>query len=811
MNEGTETFTLLSGGKTLGSPVSVGVTGGAASATYTLPGGTPDGTYTIQAVYTDPGNFAGSTDTSHFLTVGPAATTTAAATVSTNFSASSQTVALSATVTSPAIPVNEGSVTFTVLSGGTVLGTAQSANVVNGAASVNYTLPAGLADGIYTIQAAYAGTDHFDASTDSSQDLLVGTIIWVSPTGGSWDDPNNWLPHRLPTATDEVVIPVAGLTITKTGGSIDVLSVNSQSALSLSGASLTVTSGASQIAALTMTGASALTAQGAGTTVAVTGTTVLDGASVTATGGAQISLPEVTSLNDSAAGLSNTVSAVSGGVVSLPNLATITVTGWGSTANLLADGAGSLLDLPVLTTVSGTSSLTVAHQGTVNAPVLTSLDGTRITLDGTGTLPTAQVGTLTGGQLTVSGGSYDFRGLTHLDNTGVSVSGGTTVSLAGVTSDQLGDGTLQASGAGSVLVLPNLTVLSDTTAGDSGSVQALSGGEVNLPGLLAISVSPASTVGLRADGTGSLLNLPVLDGISGPNSLTATNQGTIAAPLMTTLANTTLTLDGSSPLPAAQLVSFTGGQLDLSAAYDFSKLTDLDGSSVFVSGGVSQSLPGVTSYQPGTATLQASVAGSTLTLPNLKQLTESDANTTWTVRAVSGGEVSLPDLASVRATGSGSAADLSADGSGSTLNLPDLTTLGGDSGTTSSLTLSNGASANVSPAGLAVSTALVEVGSGATLTGPLTLNAGGVLGGQGTVQGNVVNSAGTLAPTTPGASSSTAITTRVRAALSLSRSRARPPAPSTTSWSSAEPPTSTAPSPSPTSTATSRRSATATR
>jgi hypothetical protein len=182
VNEGTETFTILSGGTVIGSPVSVSVTGGAASANYTLPGGTPDGTYTIQAVYTDTTNFAGSSDTSHSLTVGPAATTTAAATVSTSFSASSQTVALSATVTSPAVPVNEGSVTFTVLSGSTAIGTPVTANVVNGAASANYTLPAGLADGIYTIQAAYGGTDHFAASTDSSQDLLVDTIIWVSPT-----------------------------------------------------------------------------------------------------------------------------------------------------------------------------------------------------------------------------------------------------------------------------------------------------------------------------------------------------------------------------------------------------------------------------------------------------------------------------------------------------------------------------------------------------------------------------------------------------------------------------------------------------
>lgn len=261
-----------------------------------------------------------------------------------------------------------------------------------------------------------------------------------------------------------------------------------------------------------MTGAAALAAQRAGTLFTVTGTTDIDGASVTATGGGRIGLPEVTSWNDAAAGLSGSLSALSGGVVSLPNLTSVTVTGSGSKANLLADGAGSVLDAPVLTTISGISSLTATHQGSVNAPVRTSLDGASITLDGTGVLPTTQIGALTDGKLTVGGGSYDFRGLTDLDDSGVSVSGGITVSLPGVTNYQARNSILQASGTGSVLVLPNLSVLSDIVAGDSGSVQALSGGEVSLPEMQAITVNPASKISLLADGRGSLLNLPALAG-----------------------------------------------------------------------------------------------------------------------------------------------------------------------------------------------------------------------------------------------------------------------------------------------------------
>ena len=69
--------------------------------------------------------------------------------------------------------------------------------------------------------------------------------------------------------------------------------------------------------------------------------------------------------------------------------------------------------------------------------------------------------------------------------------------------------TLEATGAGSVLDLSNLTTLSSTLGVDSGvAVEALAGGNVNLPGLTAI----ASAVGLEADGAGSLLDATQLAG-----------------------------------------------------------------------------------------------------------------------------------------------------------------------------------------------------------------------------------------------------------------------------------------------------------
>ncbi len=67
VNEGTETFTILNGTTPIGSPVTVNVSAGAASAVYVLPAGTPAGTYIIQAVYNGTTNFLGFTDTSQHL------------------------------------------------------------------------------------------------------------------------------------------------------------------------------------------------------------------------------------------------------------------------------------------------------------------------------------------------------------------------------------------------------------------------------------------------------------------------------------------------------------------------------------------------------------------------------------------------------------------------------------------------------------------------------------------------------------------------------------------------------------------------
>ena len=134
VNEGTETFTILSGTTVIGVPVTVDVSAGAAAAAYALPAGTGAGTYIIQATYNGTANFLGFTDTTHQLTVvvsiSAASSATAAASASVTFNAAGESVPLStATVTSAAGTVNEGTETFIILNGTTVIGSPVTVNV----------------------------------------------------------------------------------------------------------------------------------------------------------------------------------------------------------------------------------------------------------------------------------------------------------------------------------------------------------------------------------------------------------------------------------------------------------------------------------------------------------------------------------------------------------------------------------------------------------------------------------------------------------------------------------------------------------
>ncbi len=179
---GTETFTILQGTTQIGNPLTVNVLSGAASGNYPLPAGTVVGTYTIQAVFNGNANYLGFTDASKVLTVNQASVTLSPSSQSTTYSGvATTTIPLNASLTSSAGIVSEGTITYTIFQGATVIGVPVTVNVLSGAAPASYVLPGGTPGGIFVIQAAYVASN-FQSVTSTTARLTVNAAITGTAT-----------------------------------------------------------------------------------------------------------------------------------------------------------------------------------------------------------------------------------------------------------------------------------------------------------------------------------------------------------------------------------------------------------------------------------------------------------------------------------------------------------------------------------------------------------------------------------------------------------------------------------------------------
>ncbi len=464
--------------------------------------------------------------------------------------------------------------------------------------------------------------------------------------------------------------------------------------------------------------------------------------------GAVLNLPNLMSVSRSSSGGGYTshsgyysrgslnFKATGGGQVQAPALASVTAGDQQTAVGAQAQGTGSLVNLSGLTTFVTYNGLLSATQGgtiLLNSG-LTSLESTRFTVDGTGEIitPTDSVSldqftTLNYDYINVEGGTYDLPNLTNIDNTGVSVSGGGSLTLPNVgtyTNNEYYGGTFLS------------------------AVDTTSGGTLALPGLTTI----ASTypVNISAAGSNSVIDLPALtswtvtnlDGYySGYQSdLSVTQGATVNDGSLTTLGNVNVTLDGTGKLGVGSWQSLTDGDIRITggdysptsgsatSSNAFTNLSDIDGSSLYVSGGGSLTLPAVQSYtndDTGNAVFQATdtTSGGTIDLPGLT--------------AISG-----YDGASIEAAGSNSAIDLPA------LTSWTITNPYGYSGYQSDLSVTQGAT--VEDGAL---TTLGDVSVTMDGTGKL-----GVSSWQSLTDGRIRISGGDYSPTSGSATSSNAFT-----------------------------------------------------
>ena len=213
------------------------------------------------------------------------------------------------------------------------------------------------------------------------------------------------------------------------------------------------------------------------------------------------------------------VQATGGGQVNFGSLTSITA---GQIA-IDATGTGSQIDLTGLAGMSTTtywhSSLSVSNRGNIVAPQLTTLSRTDLTVRDTGTLSTAQIGSVIDGWITVTSPAnpVDFSGIRTLDNSSVYATYGAQIAFPNLTSYTATYGnSFQASatapdGTPSKIDLGSLTTLNLPDASSNPlMIQADNGGQINLSG---IRTALNGHLSIYASSAGSTIDLSQLPGL----------------------------------------------------------------------------------------------------------------------------------------------------------------------------------------------------------------------------------------------------------------------------------------------------------
>ena len=258
------------------------------------------------------------------------------------------------------------------------------------------------------------------------------------------------------------------------------------------------------------------------------------------------------------------IEASSGGQTDLPALTAISAA-VSPYVQITASGAGSTIDLTSLasyTAQRGYGVLSDTAGATIIAPALLTLDGVSVTVDGAG-LSTALWTNLTNGSFRATGGTYTFNLLTDFDASSVYVSGGAVVTFTAFPSynDLSGTVYFQASGAGSMLLMPELQTLNAPS--NYIEVQALAGGQVQLPALTSIDATGQSPyVQLASQGSLSQIQVPALTSFAGNPGyalITLTGGGSFLYPNLNTLIDISVSSDAPFTLAANEVYTITPG------------------------------------------------------------------------------------------------------------------------------------------------------------------------------------------------------------------------------------------------------------
>lgn len=424
------------------------------------------------------------------------------------------------------------------------------------------------------------------------------TVTWSGAGGDDlWSNPANWNGGVLPTALDDVIIDMPGeVTVRMDVANTTVRSLQCEESFVIQNGPFAITNGTSvvngtfAISAGQYAGFTLFEAKGAGTTFTVNGA-VTNLVGLNATDGATMSFPGAHDV--AAAGSSSWyttwMAGGAGSAIHFPNLTNITsslqldITAFSggeidlgalrtseTRLNISAQGSNSLINLAGLSGLfSGSSiyqrkNITANDGGTVHIPNVTGMEFVLLNLGVGSIVPTAQLRSFTSGELIISSRTNGFDGLTNFSGS-ISASQDSRLDWGYLT-------TLYPSNSSDI----NISVSGNSVIDLSGvtnavirSVSAQGDGRIDLRNL-----GIEAELGLvSASGNGSQIDLSGLVGqwkgiirSQWPaTSLQAGNGGSVLIPNVTALRDVSLSLDGGSFVPTAQLGSIVGGSMSLAA------------------------------------------------------------------------------------------------------------------------------------------------------------------------------------------------------------------------------------------------------
>ncbi len=222
---------------------------------------------------------------------------------------------------------------------------------------------------------------------DFLEERRMLSVSWTNPSGGDWDDPNNWSTKVLPGANDDVVINVAGgVTITHSQNAADsVQSITASNPLVLSRGTLDVAGTLDDTSPVTVSGGTLADAAVTSGTTIDTGT---PGSSRTTGTLRDVTLAGTLNYNT----FSDTINIAGAGLALAGGTITIGQTGYlnfsgtqtlGGTGTVTLGGGANVTSY---IDVNGTGDLTIGSGITVDAPGSGQINAGNGVVDNQGTI-----------------------------------------------------------------------------------------------------------------------------------------------------------------------------------------------------------------------------------------------------------------------------------------------------------------------------------------------------------------------------------------------------------------------------------------